>query len=112
VVPTTVEDWDIDDPAGLPLAEVRRIRDEIDRRVVDLLGQRIDAIRSDRTAHQWRLSNLLPSLAADFPQLPEERIRAVADAALEEYAEAPLRSFVMALAHRNARDWLRASALA
>ncbi len=26
-------DWDLDDPAGRPLAEVRRIRDEVTRRV-------------------------------------------------------------------------------
>ena len=30
------EDWELPDPAGQPLAEVRRIRDEIDRRVRDL----------------------------------------------------------------------------
>jgi arsenate reductase len=29
-------DWNLDDPAGKPLAEVRRIRDEIARRVADL----------------------------------------------------------------------------
>ncbi len=35
------EDWQVDDPAGKPLEEVRRIRDEIDARVralVDSLG--------------------------------------------------------------------------
>ncbi len=30
-------DWELDDPAGRPLNEVREIRDEIDRRVRDLL---------------------------------------------------------------------------
>jgi arsenate reductase len=29
-------DWDLTDPAGLPLAEVRRIRDEIAQRTADL----------------------------------------------------------------------------
>ena len=29
-------DWNLDDPAGKPLAEVRRIRDEIARRVAEL----------------------------------------------------------------------------
>ena len=31
------EDWELDDPAGLDPAEVRPIRDEIRRRVEDLL---------------------------------------------------------------------------
>ena len=32
------EDWEFDDPAGRPLAEVRTIRDEIRRRVEELLA--------------------------------------------------------------------------
>jgi arsenate reductase len=32
-------DWDLDDPAGRPLAEVRRVRDEIGRRVAGLVDQ-------------------------------------------------------------------------
>jgi len=32
-------DWDLSDPAGQPIAEVRRTRDEISRRVDDLLTQ-------------------------------------------------------------------------
>jgi arsenate reductase len=32
-------DWELDDPAGRPLAEVRKIRDEIDRRVQVLLTE-------------------------------------------------------------------------
>ena len=32
------EDWTLEDPAGRPLAEVRPIRDEIRRRVEELLG--------------------------------------------------------------------------
>jgi protein-tyrosine-phosphatase len=32
-----VVDWDLDDPAGRPLEEVRRIRDEIAQRVRELL---------------------------------------------------------------------------
>ncbi len=32
------EDWELDDPAGRSLEEVRPIRDEIRRRVVNLLG--------------------------------------------------------------------------
>lgn len=33
------EDWELEDPAGKPLQEVRMIRDEIDRRVQSLLGE-------------------------------------------------------------------------
>jgi len=33
------EDWDLDDPAGAGLTEVRRIRDEIDVRVARLLEE-------------------------------------------------------------------------
>lgn len=37
------EDWELDDPAGAPLIEVRRIRDEIRSRVETLLsGGRLD----------------------------------------------------------------------
>ncbi len=32
-------DWELTDPAGLPVEEVRPIRDEIDRRVRDLLDE-------------------------------------------------------------------------
>jgi arsenate reductase len=32
-------DWDLEDPAGRPVAEVRRIRDEIARRVDALLAE-------------------------------------------------------------------------
>jgi arsenate reductase (thioredoxin) len=32
-------DWELDDPAGLPPAEVRRVRDEIAGRVRTLLGE-------------------------------------------------------------------------
>lgn len=35
-------DWDLPDPKGLPLAEVRAIRDEIARRVKDLLAYSCD----------------------------------------------------------------------
>jgi arsenate reductase (thioredoxin) len=32
-------DWELDDPKGRPLEEVRRTRDEIERRVVELVGE-------------------------------------------------------------------------
>ena len=33
------EDWELDDPAGKSIAEIRPIRDEIGRRVNDLLDR-------------------------------------------------------------------------
>jgi len=108
-VPTTVEDWDIPDPAGKGLAEVRSIRDAIDVRVRDLIEQRIDLIRADRTAHQLRLEQLLEALGDEFDELRSaEEVRACADAVLARYAEAPVRSHVLTLAQRQTRDCLRA----
>jgi arsenate reductase (thioredoxin) len=52
------EDWELPDPAGRPIEEVRAIRDEIDERIVGLLrdldaqaesSERSDASRSGRT---------------------------------------------------------------
>lgn len=33
------EDWDVSDPAGRTLADVREIRDEVERRVLDLMAE-------------------------------------------------------------------------
>lgn len=108
-VPTTVEDWDVPDPAGKSLEEVRSIRDALEARVKDLVDQRIDAIRADRTSHQLRLERLLPDLAKEFEgRRSEGEIRACADAILNDYDDAPVRSFVMNLAHRRAKECLRA----
>jgi arsenate reductase len=107
-VPTAVEDWDIPDPAGKPIEEVRAIRDAVEVRVKDLLDQRIDAIRADRTAHQLRLERLLPDLANEFAGVRSEaEIRACADAILADYQDAQVRSFVMSIAHRRTRECLR-----
>ena len=38
IVPKEVIDWDLDDPHGQPIERVREIRDEIRRRVVDLVA--------------------------------------------------------------------------
>jgi arsenate reductase (thioredoxin) len=32
-------DWELEDPKGRPIEEVRRTRDEIERRVVELIGE-------------------------------------------------------------------------
>jgi arsenate reductase len=107
-VPTTVEAWDIPDPAGRPLEDVRVIRDTIETRVRGLVEERLDAIRSDPTAHQLRLARLLPALVKQFDgvRTPDE-IRACADAVLSDYATAPVRSFAMTLAHRHTVECLR-----
>ena len=51
-VPARVEDWEIPDPRGASLEAVRRIRDDLDRRVRDFIDTRLDAVRADRTAHE------------------------------------------------------------
>jgi arsenate reductase len=107
-VATTVEDWDIPDPAGRPLHEVRAIRDGIEAHIRDLLSERLQAIRTDRTAHQMRLTRLLPMLAREFAETkPAEEIRACADAVLCTFEGARVRSHIMTLAHRQTRDCLR-----
>jgi arsenate reductase (thioredoxin) len=107
-VPTQVEDWDVEDPAGRPLDEVRAIRDDIEDRIEDLVAHRLDAIRSDRTAHELRLVRLLPALQKEFAGLrSDEEIRACADAVLDRFDDAPVRSHVFTLAHRFTRECLR-----
>jgi hypothetical protein len=87
---------------------MRAIRDEIEVRVRELVDIRIDAIRSDRTAHALRLQRLLPMLDDEFgdAKTPEE-IRACADAVLETFNDARVRTHVLTLAHRRTRECLR-----
>ncbi len=108
-VPTTVEAWNLPDPAGRPIEEVRAIRDAIEVHVRELLETRLEAIRSDRTAHQLRLEKLLPELAAEFEdRRSADEIRACADAVLAGFDGASVRSHVLGLAHRRTRECLRA----
>jgi protein-tyrosine-phosphatase len=108
-VASTVEDWDIPDPAGKPIEEVRAIRDAVEARVKDLVANRLDAIRADRTSHELRLRRLLPDLVEEFEGARSEgEIRACADAILADYDDAPVRSFVLTLAHRRTRECLAA----
>jgi protein-tyrosine-phosphatase len=107
-VPSVVEDWDVSDPAGRPIEEVRLIRDEIELRVKDLLENRLEQIREDRRQHVMRMSRLVPGLVEEFGgELTDEEIRTIADEILATYDEAPVRSFVMTLANRKARQILR-----
>ena len=107
-VPTTVDDWDIPDPAGLPVDEVREIRDLIDERVRDLAENKIHAIRLDATAHRFRLEKLLPELIEEFRETRSpELIRGCADRILDDYDDVPVRSHILTLAHKRTRDCLR-----
>ena len=81
-VPTTVEDWDIPDPAGQPLDEVREIRDMIEERVRELVDDRLDAIRPDPTSHRSRLP-AAAGAAREFGDPPAEEIRGCADPVLD-----------------------------
>ncbi len=107
-VATAVEAWDIPDPAGRPIEDVRAIRDGIEAHVQELIAQRLDAIRTDRTAHELRLTRLLRLLADEFAEAkPAEEIRACADAVLEKFDGARVRTHIMTLAHRQTRECLR-----
>jgi len=107
-VPGVVEDWDVEDPSGKTLAEVRVIRDDIKRRVAELLAVHADDIRADRTAHARRLQRLLQMLVDEFSEAKRgEEIRACLDAILERYDNAAVRSFIEPLALRETRDCLR-----
>jgi arsenate reductase (thioredoxin) len=107
-VPSVVEDWDVSDPADRPIEEVRLIRDEIELRVKDLLDNRLDEIRQDRRQHMMRMGRLVPGLVEEFGgELTDEEIRQIADEILSTYDEVPVRSFVMTLANRKARQLLR-----
>ena len=107
-VPTTLEEWEIPDPAGRPTAEVREIRDLVERHVQTLLATHLADIRGDRTHHEQWLRQLLPQLTREFDGAHEpQEIRATADDILWRYDNVRVRSFVVALAHREARELLR-----
>jgi arsenate reductase (thioredoxin) len=107
-VPTRVDDWDIPDPAGRSLEEVREIRDLIAERVGELVSDNLDAIRSDRTSHQWRLAKLLPALIEEFGESrAPEVIRGCADRILDDSDHVPVRSHILILAHKRTRECLK-----
>ncbi|HYB31217.1 MAG TPA: arsenate reductase ArsC [Solirubrobacteraceae bacterium] len=107
-VPTRVDDWDIPDPAGKTLEEVREIRDLIAERINELLHEHIDEIQSDRTSHQWRLAKLLPPLVEEFGDTRSpEVIRGCTDRILDEYDDVPIRSHIFSLAYKRTRECLR-----
>jgi arsenate reductase len=107
-VPTRVDDWEIPDPRGKSMGEVRAIRDELEGRVRDFIDNRLDAVRENRTAHQVRLARMLPDLDREFGDThPADEIRRCADAILEGYDDVPVRSMVQTIAYREARECLR-----
>lgn len=106
-VPTRVDDWDIPDPAGRSVDEVREIRDMIAERIDELVGN-VDEIRFDTTSHQWRLAKLLPALVEEFgDSRAPEVIRGCADHVLDDYDNVPIRSHILNLAHKRTRKCLR-----
>ena len=106
-VPTTVDDWDIPDPAGNRLDEVREIRDLIDERVRDLVENGSTQSSPTATSHRWRLAKLLPQLINEFGDTrPPEVIRGCADRILDDYDDVPIRSHILTLAHKRTRDCL------
>jgi hypothetical protein len=107
-VPWIVEDWDVDDPAGKPIEDVRRIRDKIEEWVKDLAENRIELIREDRRQHMMRMARLVPGLVDEFGErLTAAEIRRIADDILDRYEGVPIRSFVMTLANQRAREILK-----
>jgi hypothetical protein len=55
-----------------------------------------------------RMARLVPGLVNEFGgQLKDEEIRAIADEILDTYDDVPIRSFVMTLANRRAREILK-----
>ena len=109
-VPTTVEDWDIPDPAGRPIEDVRAIRDAVHARVRDLVETKVDAIRSDTTAHRMRLPTPPPAWPRRRVRGPSLRPRTSGHAPTRSWpATTTSRSevpHVLTLAHRQTRECL------
>ncbi len=73
----------------------------------EMVEQRLELIRPDPTAHQLRLESLLPGLIEDFADRYDDAESRTAADALADSRDAPVRSFVMTLAHLNPRGLLR-----
>ena len=87
---------------------MREIRDEIELRSREFVETRLDDVRTDETAHRLRVQKLIPSLVEEFgEEKPAEEIRVCADTVLAAFADVPVRSFVLTLAHRRVRECLR-----
>jgi hypothetical protein len=108
-VTAIIEDWDIPDPAGKELAEVRAIRDEIGGRVDDMVMEHAEEIRTDDRGHRDRLAMVLPRMLAEFGDDHDPReVRDCADVVLASFDDVPIRSYAVTLAERRIRECLRA----
>jgi arsenate reductase len=104
-----VEEWAVPEPAGMDLAGVRALRDDIERLVGALVADRLPDLLGDRTPHQSGLMQLLPALVDEFQGARSpQQIRSCADAVLSRYDTAPLRSDLLTLAHERTQTCLRA----
>jgi arsenate reductase len=110
-VPSAVHAWDLQDPSTMEIEDVRKVRDEVQRLVLDLVDHHLDEIYADKTAHQMRLERLL-RLLSDLEDHTPQEIRACADRILEEFSEGAVRSHVITLAHRRAKECLKAGGCA
>jgi protein-tyrosine-phosphatase len=89
-----IEDWKVDDPAGQPLEKVRLIRNEIEKRVRDLVENRADEVRSDQSGHTADSRN---SSLASSPSSARRRRET-------RYAPAPTRSSASTRTRPSARS--------
>ncbi len=113
-------DWALDDPAGRTPAEIRPIRDEIERRVLDLLDELIDERRSRMTTDLNSLSlaqlNLVKTstgrLKDEFAGIfaAETIERFIADSLDQLLGTAKITTWVPILVERFTRDRLKALA--
>jgi arsenate reductase len=108
-VATRVEDWELDDLAGLDLDGVRAIRDRLEQLVRELVDHRLPELLGERSARQARLIQLLPVLVDEFQGVRSaEEIRSCTDAILSQYDAAPDRPDLLTLVHKRTQDCLHA----
>ncbi|MDP8977921.1 MAG: metalloregulator ArsR/SmtB family transcription factor [Actinomycetota bacterium] len=106
------QDWPVADPAGLPLDEVRTIRDELRDRVTALLVEVDDAADLDadeRAAVHRAMGQIHPRL---LRLLGRERVERVVAEEVRRFRGARVRTFMDILVSRHAQERLRAVAQA
>jgi hypothetical protein len=73
-----------------------------------VIANSLDAVHTNRTAHQVRLARMVPDLDREFGEThAADEIRGCADAILAGYDDVPVRSMVQPIAFREARECLR-----
>ena len=101
-VPTTVDEWDIPDPAGT--ADRRGPRDpRHDRRARPASSRPTGSTRSASTRPRIVAAREAAArLIAEFGETrPPEVIRGCADRVLDDYDDVPIRSHILTLAHKQ-----------